>query len=596
MTVRQFIRLLFHSSRRTLNFKTFYFMIIREFYLKCLHTAKPVILAAIILFLTNSLIYAEPVETEKWVGTNYTPAYACNQVQFWHDFRADIVEKELAAAKKYFALNTLRVYLHPINFEQDQKNFFENMETFIRICASHGIRPGFTFFDDCHRHEGIYLDRPTEPVKGYHNGRWAASPQDRDRDINHLERYKPYIQQIIGKYRSDDRILWWETFNEPNRSEWSVAMRKAAYGFAKEVNPVQPVLCCWDDSPETDIVNAHNYHNHVYDADGNWKYGVADFSSWDRQAELNPSKGCVFTEAGARWLAPKPNSGEPVDVIRWLESRKNGGKYVPGVYLCWELMVGNSNCRWYGGTPENAPEPAMPWCGMLWPDGTPVSLAEAEAVRQYVTGETGALLFDDFGKPAAGRSTKWKSCSVPKAEPACTPGINRLEAGFIQVPDTPGDSWTDYVLEGCVMLEDGKGNAGLIFRVNDAGCDGADDFNGYYVGFDTLTLYLGKMTKPGQGDRPQWTELQRFDIGKLECGVTPGVWNHVRIEVRGNRIRVWFNRMHESADRQNGLRIDYTDSDSPILRGTVGMRTFKCNAGFDNIIVCPIQTLSFITE
>jgi hypothetical protein len=30
-----------------------------------------------------------PVQTEKWVGTNYTPAYACNQVQFWHDFRAD---------------------------------------------------------------------------------------------------------------------------------------------------------------------------------------------------------------------------------------------------------------------------------------------------------------------------------------------------------------------------------------------------------------------------------------------------------------------------------------------------------------------------
>jgi hypothetical protein len=158
------------------------------------------------------------------------------------------VEKELAAAEKYFALNTLRVYLHPINFEQDKKNLLKNLETFIRICAAHGISPGFTFFDDCHRHEGIYLDRPTEPVKGYHNGRWAASPQDRDRDINNLERYKPYIQEIIAKYAKDSRVLWWETFNEPNKSKWSVAMRKAAYRFAKEANPQQPVICCWDNT------------------------------------------------------------------------------------------------------------------------------------------------------------------------------------------------------------------------------------------------------------------------------------------------------------------------------------------------------------
>jgi hypothetical protein len=297
---------------------------------------------AVVLFSAVN-VFAEPVLTEKWVGTNYTPAYACNQVQFWHDFRADVVENELAAAKKYFALNTLRVYLHPINFEQDKENFFKNFETFINICNKHGIKPGFTFFDDCHRHEGIYLDKPTEPIKGYHNGRWAASPQDRDRDINNLERYKPYIQEVISKYKNDDHVLWWKTFNEPNNSKWTIAMRKTAYKFAKEINPKQPIICCWDDSPETDIVNAHNYCNHVYNSSGGWKYGHSAFSSWDMQTELNPAKGCVFTEAGARWFAPRPSNGEPVDVIRWLENRKRRGQYVPGVYLCWELMVGNSN-------------------------------------------------------------------------------------------------------------------------------------------------------------------------------------------------------------------------------------------------------------
>jgi len=138
----------------------------------------------------------------------------------------------------------------------------------------------------------------------------------------------------------------------------------------------------WDDHSWTDIVDAHNY--------------TSDWSKWDQQTELNLTKGAVFTEAGARWYAPRPSNGEPVEVIRWLESRKAADKYVPGVYLCWELMVGDSNCRWYWGTRDNTPEPTMPWCGLMWPDCTPVSLAEAEAIHRYVTGEKRALFFEDF--------------------------------------------------------------------------------------------------------------------------------------------------------------------------------------------------------
>jgi hypothetical protein len=73
----------------------------------------------------------------------------------------------------------------------------------------------------------------------------------------------------------------------------------------------------------------------------------------------------------------------------------------------------------------------------------------------------------------------------------------------------------------------------------------------------------------------------------LDCKVATGVWNQIRVAVKGSHIRVWFNRMHESADKQNGLRIEYTDKDSPILQGNIGLRTFRCNAKFDNIIVLP---------
>ena len=205
-----------------------------------------VVLALLVFYAVFAVPGAgAPLETAGWVGSNYTPAYACNQVQFWHDFRPEVVERELAAAKKYFGITSLRVYLHNINFDEESETFLANLEAFLVICQRHEIRPGFVFFDDCHRHEDILLDKPNEPVKGWHNGRWAACPQDRDRDPDNIEKFRPYVQEVIRPHRDDRRVLWWEIFNEPRRKEggYSQRLRHAAYGWAKEVEPIQPVPC-----------------------------------------------------------------------------------------------------------------------------------------------------------------------------------------------------------------------------------------------------------------------------------------------------------------------------------------------------------------
>jgi hypothetical protein len=254
------------------------------------------------------------------------------------------------------------------------------------------------------------------------------------------------------------------------QNPFTAKIRKFAYGWTKECNPSQPVIACWDDNPSTDIVNAHNY--------------TADFAGWDRQADMNPKKGAVFTEAGARWMAPRPSNGEPCEVIHWLNKRKAANQTIPGVYLCWELMAGNSNCRWYWGTPNDAPEPTVP-------------------------------------------------------------------------------CWTDYVLETAVMLKAEQGNAGVVFRVNQPG-PGNDEMHGYYVGFDAKTLYLGKMQN-------NWQPLAAFDLSKLECRVVPGVWNLVRVAVEGKRIRVWFNRMHPSADKDKAC-----GSTSPTTRDRCCRATSVC--------------------
>ena len=424
---------------------------------------------------------------------------------------------------KYFGINTLRVYLHNIVYDTEKEVFLERIEAFLKICDRHGIKPGFVFFDDCWNHAGITIETPP-PVDGRHNGRWAAL-QDAERKDENMPKFKAYVQAVIGAHREDKRVLWWEIYNEPNMGNaFSLKVREAGYEWAKEMKPIQPVIACWDDHPYTDIVNAHNY--------------TADFAGgWNKQAETNPAKGTVFTEAGARWFGKKPaSSGSPIEVIDWLKKRKAADKYVPGVYLCWELMVGNSNCRWYWGTPDGASEPAIPWCGLLWPDCTPVSYAEAEAVRSYATGRKQSLLFEDFQ-------------ALPPQEVATVPGWTRYgssaEASGSRYLSLSGQSkmvagesaWGDYLLEATVMLKDGGGNAGICFRVNDPG-PGTDEMRGYYLGIDNQSLYLGKMENG-------WKQLAVVDLAKRPNKMENDTWNLLRVAVEGDRIRAWLNPVHD---------------------------------------------------
>lgn len=120
-----------------------------------------------------------PYDTSMGIGSNYTPAYAANQIQLWHEFKPEVIDRELAAAVSYFGLNTLRVYLHNIAYDAEKDVFLKRIEEFLKICDRHNIKPGFVFFDDCWNHKDIALETPP-PADGRHNGRWAAL-QDAER-------------------------------------------------------------------------------------------------------------------------------------------------------------------------------------------------------------------------------------------------------------------------------------------------------------------------------------------------------------------------------------------------------------------------------
>lgn len=334
-------------------------------------------------------------DTSRLIGGEYTPSGASNELwlAFYPRYRAQVV-REFAAARRRLGVSVLRVFLHALLWEAGGDALLATLDDLLSIAAAQQLQLGFVFFDSCWGDTGASTTTECECVQGVHNGCWKQSPQAAAR--TNVSRFEPYVRGVTARFGRDPRVAWLEIYNEPDSSDAFVMdLRAAAHGWAKALAPTVPVLSCWDyNTPGlSDVSDIH-------------RYDVAFASEWAPRAFANVSRGALFTEAGCRsYQMPfVGDAGSPLAVLRFLETlraRRDAGlsPYVPGALLSWEIAVGNSNTRWHWGSAAGAPEPALPWCGMLFPDGTPVSHTEAAALRRYATGMDDFLFFEKFAGP-----------------------------------------------------------------------------------------------------------------------------------------------------------------------------------------------------
>mmetsp|Transcript_65224 Transcript_65224/g.129056 ORF Transcript_65224/g.129056 Transcript_65224/m.129056 type:complete len:226 (-) Transcript_65224:112-789(-) len=215
--------------------------------------------AALALLLTPTTAVTSTTSTAGWIGAEYTPWNASNEL-WWieYDTYRPTVDRELRLLKAQYGFTALRVWLHSMLHAHDRVGLFRNVSDFLALAHSHGFGVGLVLFDDCWNKAGANLTMPCAPRKGVHNGCWMASPQDYERTS--IERFEPYVTDVVSAYARDPRVLWFETFNEPSRhSNFSAALKAAAYTWAKAIQPMQPVAACWDDSNFTDLVDSHQY-------------------------------------------------------------------------------------------------------------------------------------------------------------------------------------------------------------------------------------------------------------------------------------------------------------------------------------------------
>jgi len=333
------------------------------------------------------------------VGSNYVPKSAINQLEMWQEATFDPVEidKELSWAEA-MGMNTMRVFLHDLLWQQDAGGFQTRIDRFLTIASQHHIRPMFVLFDSCWD-PLPHLGPQHPPIPGVHNSGWVESPGAAAlADATQYPRLKAYVQGMVGAFAvgafaKDNRILAWDVWNEPgvdnagsypkeelkekDKTARVTALLPQVFEWAREANPMQPLTSgVWavDTSPdgadlgelqqiqlrESDIITFHNYSWPEY-----FKRQVSWLKKYNRPV--------ICTEYMARPV------GSTFDTVLPIAKEEQVGAinwgFVAGktqTYLPWESWE----------HPYVLSQPPVWFHEVLRPDGTPYRQAEVDLIRR----------------------------------------------------------------------------------------------------------------------------------------------------------------------------------------------------------------------
>jgi hypothetical protein len=190
------------------------------------------------------------------VGANYIPATAINELEMWQadTFDPARIDVELGWAES-IGMNTMRVFLHDLVWEQDAAGFQKRIDKFLQIANKHKIKPVFVLFDSCWD-PFPQSGKQRAPKPGVHNSGWMQTPgANALKDPSQYPRLQGYVQGVVKAFANDGRVLAWDIWNEPdnlnqssygkmepaNKAELVQALLPKAFKWARSVHPKQPL-------------------------------------------------------------------------------------------------------------------------------------------------------------------------------------------------------------------------------------------------------------------------------------------------------------------------------------------------------------------
>jgi hypothetical protein len=326
------------------------------------------------------------------VGSNYIPADAINQLEMWQaaTFDSQRIDSELGWAEG-LGMNTMRVFLHDLLWQQDADGFKKRLNQFLDIAASHHIRPLLVLFDSCWDAQPK-LGPQHPPIPGVHNSGWVQSPGAAVlQDPAQYPQLKNYVTGIIGAFANDSRILGWDVWNEPdntnrsspneptNKREIVADLLPQVFQWARAATPSQPLTSgVWGGSPEqwstpekwnpvqrtqleqSDVISFHNY---------SWPEDFAAHVA----ALQRLHRPIVCTEYMAR------SAGSTFDTVLPLAKKYHVGA------INWGLVVGKTqtNIPWDSWQrPYVREQPQIWFHDVFHSDGRPYREREAQLIRE----------------------------------------------------------------------------------------------------------------------------------------------------------------------------------------------------------------------
>jgi hypothetical protein len=190
------------------------------------------------------------------IGANFAPATAINQLEMWQaeTFDPARIDLELGWAEG-IGMNTMRVFLHNLVYQQDAQGFLKRLDQFLAIAAKHHIRPILVLFDSVWDPlPALGPQRPPRP--GVHNSGWVQSPgKVALEDPSYWPRLEEYVKGVVGRFKDDGRVLAWDVWNEvdntnepayaslepKNKGELVLALLSQVYAWAREAGATQPL-------------------------------------------------------------------------------------------------------------------------------------------------------------------------------------------------------------------------------------------------------------------------------------------------------------------------------------------------------------------
>jgi hypothetical protein len=194
---------------------------------------------------------------QPWIiGANYIPASAVNALEMWDEATFDParIDLELGWAQD-IGMNTVRVYLHDLSWQQDAEGFKGRISRFLEIADAHHIRAILVLFDSCWDPFPRVGPQP-QPRPGVHNSRWVQSPGATAlQDEAQRPRLEAYVKGVIAAFANDVRVLAWDLWNEPdNNNDLSYGPLEPAnkatlverllplvFAWARAAEPIQPL-------------------------------------------------------------------------------------------------------------------------------------------------------------------------------------------------------------------------------------------------------------------------------------------------------------------------------------------------------------------